>query len=69
MNQHAKLKPATVAKWPITIGQAAHALYVADLTLRATPRYPENHAAIKANQEAFDEAVSDMRRALETLRD
>jgi plasmid stability protein len=62
-----KLKPATVAKepWPITIGQAAHALYVAVLTLRATPRYPENHAAITASQEAFDEAVSDMRRALE----
>lgn len=64
MNQHAKLKPAT-EPLPFTIGQAARALWLADLELRATPRYPENHISIAESEKAFERAVSDMRRALE----
>jgi hypothetical protein len=66
VNQHAKLKPATVAKdpWPITIAQAAYALWMADVYLRATPHYPEVADLLKIRQEAFEEAKRDMRRAL-----
>jgi outer membrane protein assembly factor BamD (BamD/ComL family) len=69
VNQHAKLKAATVAKepWPITIGQAAYALWMADVYLSSMPRHPEVAYLLQMRQEAFEDAIRDMRRALENV--
>ena len=49
---------------PLTMEQAAYAVWQSAMTLSATPRYPNCQHLVEARQQTYDDAVAALREAL-----
>lgn len=61
------LRPVAVRKYVMTPGEAAYALWHADMILRSTPTNPAVAYVHESRKQHYDECLADMKRALENV--